>query len=95
VADAGWDVFVGTPRLTPELLRAVAKLSGVHLFTEANVLVWAAEGYVAIQAHATGPITVDVGQATPVSDALDGRPLGQGPRLHVPFKQGETRVLRY
>jgi len=94
-ASAGWDVFVGTPRLTPELLRAVAKLAGVHLFTEANVPVWAAEGYVAIQAHAAGPITVDVGQAAPVLDALDGRLLGQGPRLSVPFRQGETRLLRY
>ncbi len=56
---------------------------------------WAAEGYVVIQAHAPGPITVDVGQATPVYDALDGSALGQGPRLSVPFKQGETRVLRY
>ena len=95
VADAGWDVFVGTPRLTPELLRAVAKLSGVHLFTEANVPVWAAEGYLAIQAHAPGTITVDVGRAVPVFDALDNRPLGHGPRLSAPFKQGETRVLRY
>jgi hypothetical protein len=94
-AHAGWDVFVGTPRLTPALLRAVAKLAGVHVFTEAEVPVWAAEGYVAIQAHAPGPVTVDVGQATPVFDALDGRPLGQGPRLSVSFKQGETRVLRY
>ena len=95
VGDAGWDVFVGTPRLTPELLRAVAKLAGVRLFTEANVPVWAAEGYVAIQAHATGPITVDVGQAAPIFDALDGKPLGQGPRLSVSFRQGETRVLKY
>ena len=95
VVDTGWDIFVGTPRLTPELLRAAAKLARVHVFTEAKVPVWVAEGYVAIQAHATGPITVDVGQAAPVSDTLDGRLLGQGPRLSVSFKQGETRVLRY
>jgi beta-galactosidase len=95
VADAGWDVFVGTPRLTPELLRAVANLAGVHLFTETNVPVWVAEGYLAIQAHAAGPITVDVGQAVPVFDALDNKPLGRGPRVRVPFNQGETRVLRY
>lgn len=93
--EAGWDVFVGTPRLTPELLRAVAMLAGVHLFTDAKVPVWAAEGYVAIQAHAAGPVTIDVGQALPVFDALDNRPLGQGPRVRVPFTQGETRVLRY
>ena len=93
--DTGWDVFVGTPRLTPELLRAVAKLARVHVFTEANVPVWAAEGHVAIQAHAPGPVSVDVGQAVPVFDALDNQPLGRGPRVQVPFKQGETRLLRY
>jgi len=37
----------------------------------------------------------DVGQAVPVFDALDNQPLGQGPRVRVPFKQGETRLLRY
>ena len=81
--------------MTPALLRAVARLAGVHLFTEAEAPVWAAEGYISIQAHSSGPIAVDVGQAVPVFDALDGTLLGQGPRLSVPFKQGETRVLRY
>jgi hypothetical protein len=95
VVDTGWDVFVGTPRLTPELLRAAAKLASLHLFTEANAPVWAAEGYLAIQAHTPGPITVDVGQAVPVFDALDNKPLGDGPRVRVPFNQGETRLLRY
>jgi hypothetical protein len=94
-ADAGWEIFIGTPRLTPELLRAAAKLARVHVFTEAKVPVWVAEGYVAIQAHAPGPVIVDVGQAVPVFDALEKQRLGQGPRLQVPFKQGETRVLRY
>lgn len=91
----GWDVFVGTPRLTPELLRAAGKLAGVHLFTESNVPVWAAEGHVAIQAHAAGPIAVDIGQPVPVHDALNGQTLGQGPRVLLPFNQGEVRVLRY
>jgi hypothetical protein len=90
----GCDVFVGPPQLTPELLRALAKLAGVHVFTDANVPVWAAEGYVAIQAHQAGTLIVDVGRPGPVFDALDGRPLGAGPRVRVPFKQGETRVLR-
>lgn len=93
--DTGWDVFVGTPRLTPELLRAVATLARVHLYTEANVPVWAAEGYVAIQAHARGPIAVDVGQAVPIFDGLDNKLLGQGPHLEIQFNQGQTRLLRY
>jgi hypothetical protein len=91
----GWDVFVGTPRLTPELLRAMARLAGVHVFAEANVPLWAAENHLALQAHADGPITLDTGQARPVFDALDDRRVGQGPRVTLPFRAGETRVLRY
>ena len=44
VASKGLDVFVGVPKLTPELVRALAKLARVHLFTEGKATVWAAEG---------------------------------------------------
>jgi beta-galactosidase len=91
----GLDAFVGTPRLTPELLRALAKLTGVHLFTGPEAAVWAAEGHLSIQAHRGGPLTVDVGRTTLVRDALDGQPVGRGPRVILPFEQGEVRVLRY
>ena len=91
----GLDVFVGTPRLTPQLLRALAKLAGVHLFTGPEASVWAAEGHLSIQAHRAGSLVVDVGRPTAVYDALDGRRLGQGPQVTLPFEQGEVRVLRY
>lgn len=91
----GLDVFVGTPQLSTELLRALARLSGVHLFTQSEATTWAAEGFLAVQAHRAGPLTLDLGRATTVRDALDGNVIGQGPRVAIPFEQGEVKVLRY
>ncbi len=54
-SEKGIDVFVGVPQLTPELLRALARLAGVHLFTDGNGAVWAAEGFLSVQAHESGP----------------------------------------
>jgi len=91
----GVDVFLGVPMLTPELVRALAKLAGVHLYTEGKATVWATDGYLSFQAHEAGPLTIDVGRKTQVSDALDGRPLGMGPTVTLTVTQGETRVLKY
>jgi len=91
----GTDVFLGIPALTPELVRALAKLAGVHVFTEDNSAVWATERYISIQAHEAGPVAINTGQPGPVRDALDGKPLGTGPRVTVEFAQGETKVLQY
>ncbi|MEN6545642.1 MAG: beta-galactosidase [Armatimonadia bacterium] len=89
----GVDVFVGVPKVTPELVRALAKVAGVHLYTEDNSAVWAAEGYISIQAHKAGPVVIDTGKAGPVKDALEGKALGVGPRVRVEFEEGETKVL--
>ena len=92
---SGIDVFVGVPALTPELIHAVAKMAGVHLFTGAGPAVWAAEGHASIQAHRTGPVVFDTGRPAPVHDALEGTLLGDGPRVVLQMGAGETRVLRY
>jgi hypothetical protein len=34
-------------------------------------------------------------RATVVRDALDGELVGRGPRVTIPFDQGEVRALRY
>ncbi|MCE5238794.1 beta-galactosidase [bacterium] len=92
---AGTDVFLGIPALTPELVRALAKLAGVHVFTEDNSAVWATERYLSIQAHQAGPVAISTGKPGPVRDALDGKALGTGPQVTVQFAQGETKVLEY
>jgi len=91
----GTDVFLGVPALTPELVRALAKLAGVHVFTEDNSAVWATERYLSIQAHEAGPVAIHTGRPGPVRDALDGKTLGTGPQVTLEFVKGETKVLEY
>ena len=94
-SEKGIDVFIGVPQLTPELLRALAKLAGVHIFTEGNATLWAAEGYLSVQAFETGPLVIDTGKPGLVVDALDNKPLGNGPQVTLPLQKGEVRVIKY
>jgi hypothetical protein len=93
--ERGIDVFLGTPQLTSELVRALAKLAGVHLFATTDVALWAADPYISIHAVKDGQLTIDTGREGPVIDALDGSAVGQGPAIKLNIKKGETRVLRY
>jgi len=94
-AKAGLDVFVGVPQLTPELVHAIAKLSEVHLYTKPGPALWAANGYLSVQAHTNAPVAVDTGSRGQVTDALDNTALGKGPRVELLMKRGEVRVLRF
>ena len=91
----GIDVFVGVPELTLELIRALALLSAVHRFTEGKASVWAAEGYLSVQAHEAGPLLINTGTKGPVVDALNGKALGNGPEVTLTLDKGEVRVIRY
>jgi hypothetical protein len=73
------DVFVGTPALTPELLHALAKLAGVHLYAKPGTVLWAANGYLATQAQEGGGFTFDMGA-------------GGGP-VEAEMRQGEVRIF--
>ncbi len=94
-SEKGIDAFVGVPKLTPELIRLFAKLAGVHLFTEGNATVWASNGHVSFQVHDSGPIVIDTGENREVTDALDGKILGKGPKVTLNLHKGDTRVLKY
>ena len=91
----GSDVFIGTPQLTSELVRALAKAAGVHLFTQADAALWAADPYLSVHAVSDGPLDIDTGREGAVVDALDGSPAGHGPAIKLNIKKGETRVLRF
>lgn len=91
----GYDVFVGVPQLTPELAHAIAKVSGVHCFAEPGPALWAANGYLSVQAHTNGVVRFDMGCRSPVVDALDGTTVGPGPLVELKMGQGEVRVLRF
>ena len=91
----GHDVFVGVPQLTPELVQALAKLAGVHCYSEPGPALWAANGYLSVQAQTNGVVRLDTGRKGPVTDALDGQRLGSGPRMELKMDAGEVRVIQY
>ncbi|HUT88467.1 MAG TPA: beta-galactosidase [Thermoguttaceae bacterium] len=92
-SEDGLSLFVGPPGLTSELLRAAARRAEVHLFTENDCNVYANGPYLALHASQDGPVDVDTGQSGVVVDLLSGKQLGQGPRVTLPMKRGDTRVL--
>jgi len=87
------DVFLGTPALTSELVRVCARLADVHLFCESDAAVWAGEGVLSVHAVADG--SLDLLFPTPVvlRDAISGEAVGEGAKVLVPFRKGETRVF--
>jgi hypothetical protein len=91
----GESLFVGAPGLTSELLRLAARKAGVHLYTQTDCNVYANGPIVALHASQDGPLGLDTGHRGQVKDALTGDPVGSGPRLDLPLKKGDTRVLRY
>jgi len=90
----GASLFVGAPGLSSELLRFAASRAGVHLFTETDCNIYASGSFVAVHASQDGPLPVNIGASQPVTDALTGEPVGNGPQLTLPLHRGETRVLK-
>jgi beta-galactosidase len=91
----GPSIFVGVPGLTSELLRIAAQSSGVHLFTSTDCNVYASGRFVAVHASQDGPLLIDVGRPGPIEDLLSGAKLGEGPKITLPLKRGDTKVLSY
>lgn len=89
----GWSLFVGPPGLTSDLLRLAARRAGVHLFTEADCNTYANGPYLVLHASQDGPVEINTGKPGPIRDVLNGKLLGQGPRLALMLKKGDTWVL--
>ncbi|MEI7732733.1 MAG: beta-galactosidase [Verrucomicrobiota bacterium] len=91
----GISIFAGAPGLTSELLRLAARQAGVHLFTETDCNIYANGPFIALHAAEDGPVTIDTGHSGVILDVLTGAKAGNGPKLTLPLKRGETKVLKY
>jgi hypothetical protein len=91
---SGADVFAGVPAWTSQLVRALAQIAGVHLYTSIDANVWAAEDYLAVHTMSDGPLLLNTGGTTPVADAFTDSNLGKGPHILLDVHAGETRVLK-
>lgn len=88
------DAEGGKTSLTSEMLRTAAREAGVHLFTQTDCNVYANGPFLALHASQDGPIELNTGGAGDVQDVLSGERIGQGPRLTLGMKTGQTRVLK-
>jgi hypothetical protein len=87
-------LFVGVPGLTTELVRLAARRAGVHLFTETDCNVYANGPFVALHGAKDGEVTLDFGHAGIITDMLSGEKVGEGPRITLPLRFGQTRILK-
>ena len=93
----GKDVFLAVPALTPELIRGLAKISGVHLYTESEAAaVWAHQDLASIHVL-TNSSTLKVSWPQPgiTHDLYNGKQYGPGQTVELPVRQGETLLLQH
>jgi beta-galactosidase len=89
----GVSLFVGAPGLTSELLRLAARRAGVHLFTQCDCNVYANGPYLVFHASQDGPLEIDTGSPGPIRDLLSSQIVGNGPKITLSLKKGDTRIL--
>ncbi len=89
----GLSLFIGPPGLTSEILRLAARQAGVHLFVQADCNVYASGPYLVLHASHDGLLEIDVGKSGAVRDVLTREVVGQGRKIALPLKKGDTRVL--
>ena len=66
----------------------------MHLVTQTDCNVYANGPYLVLHASQDGPLEIDTGLSGPVRDLLTGQLIGQGPKITLPLKTGQTRVLQ-
>jgi hypothetical protein len=89
------DVFVGPPQLTPELVRALARLTGVHLYAGTDANVWASEPYISVHAVQDPPVLFNTGVDQLVRDAITGKRISSVPEFTWALPAGDTRLLTW
>ena len=90
----GTDVYLAVPAVTSPMIRALARIAGVPLFTEVNAGVWADGNLASIHVMSDGPLKVAMPGVGTVSDVYSGRSFGKGPTVEILSRKGETLLLR-
>lgn len=95
-AQAGWtSVFSALPALAPDVLRRLYRAAGVHVYTDADVVLSANAAWVMLHARAKGVYDVRLPRrAARVTDVTSGRVLAtDADRVRCPLEPFQTAVL--
>ena len=96
VRRAAWTgVFSALPALAPDVLRRLYRRAGVHVYTDADVVLSANRAWVMLHTKASGDYAVRLPKAAArVTDVTTGRIVGeQTDEVTLPMKKFQTAVL--
>ncbi len=89
----GWtSIYIAGLYAPPELLRNIARAAGAWIYSDANDVVEADDGFLGITATQAGRRRVKLPRAMPVADALTGRLLGRLSSWQLQLDLGECRL---
>jgi hypothetical protein len=95
-SDKGKDVFVGIPKLTDEMLKALVNIAGIDPISNNNVLLWNSLNYTVLHGAKEGSVNLSFNTNTlSLEDGITGESLINGNQITLNFDLGETRILKH
>jgi hypothetical protein len=91
---SGVSIFSGAPGLTSNFLRFAARKAGVHLYSDVDCNIWANGPFMSLHASQDGPVRINTGRKSVVTDVLTGKYVAKGPIFTLNLKRADTWVLR-
>ncbi len=90
----GWlSVYCATPTLSRDIIAAVARQAGCHLFTDGDDVLYANENFVALHASSDGKKTIRFKRRCSPFDVYEQRYAGHDTdQIEVDMKLGETKM---
>lgn len=77
----GWtSVWSAVPNLPPDLMRSIAAMAGVHIYSDGNDAVYASDRLLGVHTAYSGPRTIHLPRTCRVTDVLSGEVLADGVR---------------
>lgn len=95
-SEHGWtSVYSTAPRLSPEMVRAIARMAGIHVYSEANDPIYIGEGYIGIHAKEAGDRHISLPHPATVVDCFTGHTIGSNVSdFTVPMESFGTGIYR-
>ncbi len=92
--DGHTQVFIGVTKLSPELCKYIAKISGVHSYVDNNAVAVANGNYVAIHTTKDGAHTINLKEECNVFDVFENKELGKFKTKSFNLKMGDVKLFK-
>lgn len=94
--NADWTtIYSASPRLSPEMIRAIARLAGVHVYANGNDPIYISHEYIGIHATGTGPKTITLPGPAKIIDCFTGKSVAENaPVFSVNMEANSTGIYR-